>query len=277
MQCDGNEPLLEVHDLEFAYADIDTLEQIDFDVRPGEFVALMGPNGSGKTTTMRCINQILKKKRGTITIEDVDLSALTSGEVAKVVTTVPADTSLDFVLTVRDFISLGRSPFVTNLWWESSEDEDIINRAIHCLGLEKYAERKLSELSSGERARVLLAKGIVQTPKVMLVDEPSAHLDIKYKIQIMEILAQLSKTGIGIVIASHDINLLTRFCDNIMLLSNGHIIDYGPPADVITRESIREVFDIEVDVVYDDGVPYVLPTGSTGFKMNEFRGDQPNR
>ena len=265
MQCDGQ--ILHVEDLEFGYTNIDTLEKIDFDVKPGEFVALMGPNGSGKTTTMRCINHVLKIKRGSILIDNQDVLPMKMSEIAKLCTTVPADTSLDFVLTVRDYVSLGRSPFVTNIWWENEEDEKMIDKAQNDFDIMKYSDRKLRELSSGERARVLLAKGMVQTPRVLLVDEPSAHLDIKFKIQIMEILRDLAKTGIGIVIASHDINLLTRFCDRIMLLSKGHIIDYGKPKDVITKEAIREVFDIEVEVVYFEDVPYILPTGSTGYNL----------
>ena len=255
--------MLEVDHLAFSYKDEDTLKSIDFTVKPGEFVALMGPNGSGKTTMMRCINKILKINDGLVQMDGEDISRLELEEIARICTTVPADITLDFVLTVRDFVSLGRSPFVTNVWWDSPEDDMIVNKALHDFNIAKYAERRLSEVSSGERARVLLAKGVVQTPKVMLVDEPSAHLDIKYKIQVMEILKKLSRKGLSVVIASHDINLLTRFCDRIMLLSNGRIIDYGPPLDIITEESIKKVFDIDVKTVVADGVVYVLPTGST--------------
>lgn len=258
-----NDSMLSVSELGFSYTDEETLKSIDFIVKPGEFVALMGPNGSGKTTMMRCINKILTINKGSVTIDEDDVLSLTLGDIAKICTTVPADISLDFVLTVRDFVSLGRSPYVTNVWWDSPEDDDMVNQALRDFNIDHYAERRLSEVSSGERARVLLAKGIVQTPKVMLVDEPSAHLDIKYKIQIMEMLKGLSKRGLSVVIASHDINLLTRFCDRIMLLSNGRIIDYGVPIDVVTEESIKKVFDIEVKTVVNDGVVYVLPTGST--------------
>jgi ABC-type cobalamin/Fe3+-siderophores transport systems, ATPase components len=264
MQCEPNKDnMLDVSDLAFSYTDEETLKCIDFMVKPGEFVALMGPNGSGKTTMMRCINKILKINKGSISIDEEDILSLTLGEISKICTTVPADISLDFVLTVRDFVSLGRSPFVTNVWWDNQEDDDMVNQALYDFGIEKYAERRLGEVSSGERARVLLAKGVVQTPKVMFVDEPSAHLDIKYKIQVMEMLRGLSRRGLSVIVASHDINLLTRFCDRIMLLSNGRIVDYGLPIDVITEESIKTVFDIEVKTVINDGVVYVLPTGST--------------
>ena len=160
----------------------------------------------------------------------------------------------------------GRSPYIKTIWWEDEEDERLIGDAMWDLGVASYANRRLQELSSGERARVLLAKGIVQTPKLLLVDEPSAHLDIKYKIQIMEILKGLSRSrGLTVLIASHDINLLTRFCDRILLLSEGHIVDYGTAKQVVTEESIQRVFDIRVKVVEEEGTVYVLPTGSTEY------------
>jgi len=255
--------MLDVSDLVFGYSDEDTLKGVNITIKPGEFVALMGPNGSGKTTMMRCINKILKIKSGSVKIDEEDILRLKMEDIAKICTTVPADTPLDFALTVRDFVSLGRAPYVNTLWWETDEDEKIVDQAMWDLGITRYENRRLHELSSGERARVLLAKGVVQTPKLMLVDEPSAHLDIKYKVQVMEILRDLTNKGLTVLIASHDINLLTRFCDKIMLLSKGRIIDYGLPKDVVTKESIREVFDIEVELVECNGIVYILPTGST--------------
>ncbi|AGI47460.1 ABC-type cobalamin/Fe3+-siderophores transport systems, ATPase component [Thermoplasmatales archaeon BRNA1] len=247
----------------FGYAKKNNLEDITFDISPGEFVAVMGQNGSGKTTLMRCINKILKIRSGEILVDDNSVKTMTMEEIARLCTTVPADTSLDFSLTVRDFVSLGRSPFLKSVWWEDAEDERIIDQALWDFGITQYAGRRLHELSSGERARVLLAKGVVQTPKLMLVDEPSAHLDIKYKVQVMELLRMLADKGMAILMANHDINLLTRFCDRILLLHEGHIIGDGTPREVINEENIRKVFGIEVDMVEAQGVPYVLPTGST--------------
>ncbi|MBE6518134.1 MAG: ABC transporter ATP-binding protein [Thermoplasmata archaeon] len=264
MPCDDEKPMLDVKDLAFSYTDEETLKCIEMLIKPGEFVALMGPNGSGKTTLMRCINKVMKINNGSVNIDGDDILSMTMEDIAKICTTVPADTPLDFALTVRDFVSLGRTPFINSLWWESDEDEAIVDKAMWDLGITKYSERRLHELSSGERARVLLAKGVVQTPKLMLVDEPSAHLDIKYKVQVMEILKDLTRrTGLTVLIASHDINLLTRFCDRIMLLSKGKILDCGLAKDVVTKESIREVFGIEVELVECNDTLYILPTGST--------------
>ncbi len=268
MQCDEPDNLnsaLNVNNMTFAYADVENLKNIQLEIKPGEFVAILGKNGSGKTTLMRCINKVLKIKDGDILINNEDIKTLQMEDIAKICTTVPADVPLDFSLSVRDFVALGRTPFVNSLWWEDENDEQIINQAMWDFGIYQYAERRLHELSSGERARVLLAKGVVQTPKLMLVDEPSAHLDIKYKVQVMELLKMLSKKGMAILMANHDINLLTRFCDRILLLHNGEIIADGKPNDVVTSDNIRKVFGIEVEVVQSGGVNYILPTGSVGW------------
>lgn len=261
MPCEGSGSLV-VRGVSFGYTKDMTLKDVSFEIAPGEFVALMGPNGSGKTTMMRCINKILKVNSGTIEIDGQDISGLTMAEMARVCTTVPADTAVDFSLSVRDYVALGRSPYIKTIWWEDESDEILIEDAMRDLGVAQYADRRLQELSSGERARVLLAKGIVQTPKVILVDEPSAHLDIKYKVQIMEILQNLSRKGLTVLIASHDINLLTRFCDRILLISEGSIVSYGTAKEVVTEESVEKVFGIKVKIVEVEGTIYVLPTGS---------------
>ena len=126
-------------------------------------------------------------------------------------------------------------------------------------GILHFSERRLHELSSGERARALLAKGVVQEPKLMLVDEPSAHLDIKYKVQVMRMLKGLAENGITVLMASHDLNLVTTYCDKILLLHEGKIVDYGKPAEVVTEESMKEVFDIEIKIIHDNGIPYIIP------------------
>ncbi|MBQ7405453.1 MAG: ABC transporter ATP-binding protein, partial [Candidatus Methanomethylophilaceae archaeon] len=161
MPSDG--PMLEVSEMAFSYSDEGTLKNIDFEIMPGEFVALMGPNGSGKTTMMRCINKIHKPSSGKIEIDSEDIMELSMGEIARICTTVPADTAVDFSLSVRDYVALGRSPFIKTIWWEDEKDEELVNDAMWRMGIAHYANRRLHELSSGERARVLLAKGLVQT------------------------------------------------------------------------------------------------------------------
>jgi iron complex transport system ATP-binding protein len=274
MQCDSNlldelgifdfkegpEVTLNVLGVCFGYGKAEnTLKGIDIEAKRGEFIGLLGPNGSGKTTLMRCINKVLSTHEGSINLLDKDVKSLTISEISKICTTVPADVPTEFALSVKEFVALGRSPHVVNLWWEKQEDLDIIERAMWTFGISQYSKRRLSELSSGERARVLLAKGVVQEPQVMLVDEPSAHLDIKYKVQVMEMLRDLSRKGITVLMASHDVNLVTRYCDKVLLLGRGKILDYGLPKEVVTESAMKEIFDVDVKIVNVDNYVYILP------------------
>lgn len=258
---DSHQPkaLLNVCGLAFGYSSSDTLKDVNITAEKGEFVALMGPNGSGKTTLMRCINKVLSIRGGSITIDGNDIKKLSREEISHLCTTVPADIPTDFSLTTKEFVTLGRSPYITSWWWESEEDMIMVEKAMWDFGILEYSDRKLHELSSGERARALLAKGVVQKPRLMMVDEPSAHLDVKYKIQVMEMLKGLSRSGLTVIMASHDLNLIMRYCDKVLLLNGGKIVDYGAPNDVVTEDSIRKVFNIEIKVIQDAGISYIIP------------------
>ncbi len=266
MQCDGMSedsngslPILDVDGLKFGYSSRTILESIDFNIQKGEFVALLGPNGSGKTTLMRCINRVVSLDDGTVELDGLNMKDLSRDAVSRLCTTVPADVPTNFSLSTKEFVALGRSPYITGWWWESDEDMELVEKAMFDFGISQYSKKRLHELSSGERARALLAKGVVQKPKLMMVDEPSAHLDIKYRIQVMEMLRGLSRSGITVLMACHDINLVTRYCDKALLLSEGHIVDYGDPNIVITAESLRDVFGIDVRVIHEDGFSYIIP------------------
>ncbi len=271
--------ILTVDGLRFGYGSEDVLESINIDVGRNEFVALLGPNGSGKTTLMRCINKVVSIREGVIKIDGKDVDAMSKDSISRLCTTVPADIPTDFSLSTKEFVSLGRYPYITNWWWESKEDNDIVEKTMYDFGILHYANRRIHELSSGERARALLAKGVVQEPRLIMVDEPSAHLDIKYKVQVMEMLRGLSRSGLTVIMASHDLNLASRYCDKAMLLHKGRIVAYGPCAEVMTPESIREVFDIDVKVIHDHGIPYIIPTppseGDIEFKV-ELPGCEKN-
>jgi len=245
--------------ISFGYTNRGTLKGIDIQANKGEFIGLMGPNGSGKTTLMRCLNRLLSIQEGSIYLVNKDVKKMTMMDIAKVCTTIPANVPDDFSLYVRDFVALGRTPYITNFWWEGEEDEKLVDEALKEFGIADYSKRRLTELSSGEKARVLLAKGVVQQPKVMLVDEPSAHLDLKYKLQVMQSLKALARTGITVITASHDINLLTKYCDKIILLSKGEIVDYGTPREVVNEKVIREVYGVEVSIITKDNTIFILP------------------
>jgi len=260
MECD--EKILRLEKIAFSYGLKRNLDDISLEAGRGELIGLMGPNGSGKTTLMRCINGLLHIQGGIIYLDGGDLQQMKVAEIARICAGIPADVPDDFHLSVKEYVTLGRYPFVKNYWWEGKEDEEIVSRALEEFHVTALSGRKLSEVSSGEKARVLLAKGVVQQPRIMLVDEPSAHLDLKYKLQVMESLRDLSRKGVTVITASHDINLLSKYCDKVLLMSRGRIVSHGKPCDVINEASIQDVYEVEVTIVRTDGQVFVLPLRS---------------
>ncbi|MBP7087414.1 MAG: ABC transporter ATP-binding protein [Methanomassiliicoccales archaeon] len=263
MSCD-DELTVKVDNISFSYGAKKglcsrTLKGITIDAKRGQLIGIMGPNGCGKTTFMRCINKVLKPQEGAIYIDGKDLDRLKMMEVAKICANIPADVPDDFHLSVEEFVALGRYPFVTGIWWEGEKDERLVREAMKAYHVTHLKDRKLAELSSGEKARVLLAKGAVQQPKILLADEPSAHLDLRFKLQVMQALKDLSRQGVTVITASHDINLIAKYADLVIVISDGGIVSYGPPAEVINEGIIRAVYGVEVTVIRDSGELYVIP------------------
>jgi iron complex transport system ATP-binding protein len=262
MVPEPNEVTVKVCGISFGYNGKNTLNDINIECGRGEFIGLIGPNGSGKTTLLRCINGVLKPKVGTILVDGKNIDKMKIKEIAKVCANVPTDAAEDLALSVHEFVFLGRYPYVTGMWWESKDDEAIVANALKTFKLEALANRKLSELSSGEQSRVLLAKAVVQRPQVMLVDEPSAHLDLRYKLEVMEELRSLARSGITVITASHDLNLMAKFCDRVLMIGGGKIVSFGLPADVMTEQNIEEVYGVEVRLIREDGEIYAIPKRS---------------
>lgn len=252
--------LLSIRNLSIEFGGFKALDGIDLDVGSGKLVGLIGPNGCGKSTMMRCISKIYHPTTGTITVDGKDVSGLKPVEVAKLVASVPAEMGSTFNMTVMDMVVLGRYPFVDRLWWETPEDERITREALKTFGLDHIRNRQLSLCSSGERQRALIAKAYVQEPKLMLVDEPTAHLDMKYKLQVMEYLRSMARKDMSILVAEHDISLMARYCDVCIIMKRGRIVTIGDPKEVITEDLIREVYEVDSRVGLDaDGEIYVLP------------------
>jgi len=238
---------------------VEALRDVTIDIKRGEFLGIIGPNGSGKTSLLKCINGILKPLAGTIYLDGRLIENLNPKEIARICASVPAEIPEHLNITVSDFVFLGRYPYIRGIWWEDKQDEEFVKRVLAYLQLCHLKRRKLSEISSGELQRVLLARAMAQNPKVLLVDEPCAHLDLKYKLEVMELLKALSKNGITIIASSHDVNLLSRYCDRIILLNRGKIAAVGKPEDVITERTIKEVYGIEVLIITDKDGIFVIP------------------
>ena len=174
-----------------------------------------------------------------------------------------AITCSDFNLSVMEMVMMGRYPYVTGLWWEGRHDEEMVVDAMAKFGVDHLRDRKLSELSSGERQRTMIAKAYVQEPRVMLVDEPTSHLDMRYKLEVMEYLRGLVDRDMTIIVASHDINLMAKYCDKMIIVKEGRIVSVGRPDEVITADLIREVYNVNAIVGMDeDGDVYAIPKSS---------------
>jgi ABC-type cobalamin/Fe3+-siderophores transport systems, ATPase components len=252
--------LLEITGLNKTFEDYKALKDINFKVGKGVMVGLIGPNGCGKSTMMKCICKIHGMTSGNITIDGADVGQMRPAEVAKLVASVPAEAGPTFGMTVMDMVMLGRYPFVNKIWWEDPEDEKMARKAMQTFGIDHLRRKQVSLLSSGERQRAMIAKAYVQEPKLMLVDEPTAHLDMKYKLQVMEYLRSMARTNMTVMVAEHDISLMARYCDVCIIMKEGEVVTIGDPKEVITRELIKDVYEVDSRVGLDeDGEIYVLP------------------
>ncbi len=253
-------PMMEIRDLRISFDDFEALHGVSYDVPKGKLVGLIGPNGCGKSTMMKCISKLHNHWTGTIRIDGEDTSGMRPPDVAKVVANVPAEVGAIYGMSVMDMVMLGRYPFVNRVWWESEEDEKVVREALRTFGLDHYRRKQVSLLSSGEKQRTLIAKAYVQNPKVMLVDEPTSHLDMKYKLEVMEYLQKMARNDMTVIVAEHDISLMARYCDTCIIMKKGSIVTIGDPKEVITEDLIREVYEVESCVGLDrEGEIYVLP------------------
>lgn len=241
--------ILTVDGIDCYYGSVKVLENVCFSVKERDFIGILGPNGSGKTTLLRSISRTLKPHRGVIFLNDVDIYALKSVEVAKQMAVVPQDNVITFNFTALDVVLMGRNPHLSRFQMESEKDIAIAKRAMGLTNTWHLAERPINELSGGERQRVIIARALAQKPKVLLLDEPTVHLDINNQLEIMDLLKELCiKKGIIVLAVFHDFNLAARYCNSAILLKDGKIVSAGNLDAVLTSENIRSVFQVDAVV-----------------------------
>ncbi len=237
--------------VEFYYDSLKVLDNVEFEVNEGELVSIIGPNGAGKTTLLKCIARILKPRKGAVYVDGVSLWSLKPREAARIVAYAETSIVPEFQLTVLDYVLTARYPHTNPVkLWEDYRDVEIVEQALRELGIAHLANRKLGQISSGELQRVILARIIAQEPKVLLIDEPTAFLDLKYRLEVMEILRKLSKEkNLTIIVAIHDLELAARYSDKLILLHKGKIVAAGSPRTVLTPENIEKTYGVKVDVI----------------------------
>lgn len=248
--------MLEVEKVEFGYGNVDILEDICFETERSTLMSILGPNGVGKTTLLKCINGVLRKRRGTIMVENEDLQRLTRNEVAKRIGYVPQRADVSRV-TVFDAVLLGRKPFIR--WDVTDNDIDITARTIEALGLSDLSLAYTNEISGGEYQKVQIARALVQEPKVLLLDEPTSSLDLSNQHRIMSAVVELARAkSMSAVMTMHDLNLALRYSDRFVLMKGGRVFAMGGP-EVITSSNVSQVYGIDVYVESVKGRPMVIP------------------
>ena len=261
-------PIVDVEDVSVTLGDVPALDSVSVTVEAGEFLGIIGPNGAGKTTLLRTISAVLPPDGGRITVAGRDIARLSSREVSKLVAVVPQSTNLAFDFDVRDVVAMGRTPYRKRLTWGPPKDEAVVERALARTEVEELADRSIGEVSGGERQRVLLARALAQDTPVLLLDEPTANLDINHQVRTLELIRRLVAEEDKTVLAPiHDLNLAAHYCDRLLLLADGRRVAMGTPESVLTEENLESAFGTEAVVTNHPvtGSVYVmaLPAGAT--------------
>ena len=254
--------MLKIQNLSVAYGARAVLKNISLDVKKGETLALLGPNGSGKSTLLRAISGILPAQNGTVSLSDRLISGLRPVERARFISVVPQNAPLPPAFTAWETVLLGRTPYINFLGQISAADEEIASRALQKVDMLALADRRMGELSGGEQQRVLLARALAQSTPVLLLDEPTTHLDLQHQMGLLELVHQLSvECELTIIIALHDLNLAARCADRVALLVDGQIHALGTPRQVLRPEVISGAYRWPVQVIEHPflDAPLILP------------------
>ena len=249
--------ILKVDDIEFSYNSTPALKRVKFNVKKGEVLAILGPNGAGKSTLLKCMNGILKPKKGTIIIEGFSINSLGVREMAKRISYIPQSSNGNF-MTVFDTVLLGRRPHIK--WGPDKKDLKLVEETLKLVGIDKFALKHTNELSGGELQKVILARALVQKPKILFLDEPTNDLDIKNQLEVMRIISRIThESDIASIVVMHEINLALRYSDRFIIMKDGIIYAQGG-REIVNSNLIKEVYGIEALVENIKGFPLVIPT-----------------
>jgi len=234
---------VDIANLSFAYRNNLVLNNLSFSVSDGEFFIIIGPNGSGKTTLIKIIAGILKTKIDELKVFNQPLKEYSGKDLAKTIAIVPQMVVPDFPFTVTELVLMGRSPHLNVLGMEREKDLEIAQNAMAFTQVEHLAHRKADQLSGGECQRVFIARAICQEPKIILLDEPTASLDLAHQVKIMDLMEKLkNELGMTIIMVSHDVNLAAMYSDRLLLLKNGEIAGLGKPDKILTLQILKETY-----------------------------------
>jgi iron complex transport system ATP-binding protein len=243
--------------LQFSYTSTPILDNVNADLSGHKLVSILGPNGVGKSTLIHCINKILTPKGGTVMIDGKDVKEITIKEMSKIVGYVPYSANDSFPLSVVDTVMMGRHPH--SKWGSLDSDLRIVYETLEMLGISHLAMRSFNELSAGQHQKVMLARGLAQEPRILLLDEPTSNLDVRHQLEVTKLLRKMAEEkDILVIMISHDINIAAKYSDEILMMHQGSIFATGTPKEVITEENLKAVYGVEAKVIDDLGTPHVI-------------------
>lgn len=247
--------MLHAHDVSFAYgrgrAARPVLHGVSVDVDPGRIVGLLGPNGSGKTTLLRILAGVLRPSSGDVTLDGRPMAELSRREVARRLAVVPQETHSTFDFSVLDMVLMGRYPHLGPFSLEDAADLQIAHDALAATGTDAFADRRFSTLSGGEKQRVVIASALAQASDALLLDEPTASLDVGYQLEIASLLKRLNAgRRTAMIVSTHDLNLAASLCDHVVLLHSGRVLAKGDTRSTLTPEHVRALYGVDADVQF---------------------------
>ena len=232
------------------------LDDVSLTLAPGEVLGLLGPNGTGKTTLIKCIAQLLQPAQGTVRVDGTDLAALRPADIAKLIAYVPQYTNAAFGMTALQTVLMGRLPYAGHRY--RAEDERIAFDVIARMDLADFAFRNIREMSGGERQRVFIARALAQETGLIILDEPTASLDLYNQLFILRTITEIARReNIAVLMTIHDLNLASLFCDTLLMLKDTHVFSYGKAQEVLTEESVAAMYGVKTCVTVEDGAKHV--------------------
>jgi iron complex transport system ATP-binding protein len=256
-----DDEVLTVENVDFSYRNRKTLKNVSFSVKRGEICGLLGPNGSGKTTLLKCINRILSHQNGSIRIQGRDVAKLSREEIARLIAVVPQELNIVFPFTVAEIVLMAGNVRFGISGMAKKSDYSAVLGTLEELRIEHLAERRYNELSGGEKQMVLIARALFQKAGILLLDEPTSHLDFKRQYIIMELIKKITREkDLTTIMTLHDPNAAGRYCDRLVMLTGGCICRHGLRDKVFHVESLESLYDMRIRMGHiDTGAPYVLP------------------
>ena len=250
--------MLRAESVSFGYDGGFTLNDVSVTIPAGSLTGLLGPNGCGKTTLLKLLSGVLRPQTGRVMLGNRALTSMTRRELARHVASVPQETHPAFDYSVMEMVLMGRHPHLSAFQLEGPADFGIAREALEATGTGHLADRNYMTLSGGEKQRVVIASALAQSTEVLLLDEPTASLDLRYQLDVASLLARLNRERkVTMVLATHDLNLAASLCERLIVMRGGRILTAGPTREVLTGETVRQLYDVEADVQFHEAAGHV--------------------